>query len=84
MRHLCTVLPTKEGIEQFRKHLEAGNQAIIVTYGKCLRLTKRNKGYVSLAENGKAFLIGYGGWKQYKRAIARKRKGHESTFCIDL
>jgi hypothetical protein len=63
MEHLRNVLPTKDGMEQFRKHLEAGNQAAIVTYGKCLLLTKRNIEYVSLAKGG--FLIGYGKRKQH-------------------
>jgi hypothetical protein len=65
MEHLYTVMPTKEGMEQFRKHLESGNQAIIATYGKCVLLTKKNIEYVNLSENGKAFLIGYGKRKQY-------------------
>jgi hypothetical protein len=64
MNHLYTVLPTKEGIEQLRKHLAAGNQAVITTYGRCMCLTKKHIDYVSLSGNEKAFLIGYGRKKQ--------------------
>jgi hypothetical protein len=63
VKHLYNVPPSKDGIEQYRKHLEDGNQAIIVTYGKCLLLTRRNIDYVDLADGG--FLIGYGKKKQF-------------------
>jgi hypothetical protein len=58
MSHLHNVPPTQAGIEQLNQHLESGNQAIIATYGKCIILTKKSKGYVSLGNDGN-FLIGY-------------------------
>jgi hypothetical protein len=57
--HYYTVPPTVEGIEQFRNHLLAGNQAIIATYGSATKLTKRNVDYVNLAADGKGFWAGY-------------------------
>ena len=62
--HFYLVPPTSEGIEQFRNHLSAGNQALIATYGSATKLTRRNIDYVKLADK-KGFWIGYKKRKDY-------------------
>ena len=63
--HFYVVPPTDEGMELFRNHLLAGNQALIATYGRATKLTKRNVDYVNLAADKKGFRIGYKRHKDY-------------------
>ena len=64
VNHYYTVPPTAEGMEEFKNHLLAGNQALIATYGRATKLTRRNVDYVTLADK-KGFWIGYKKRKDY-------------------